>query len=151
MFWYDPAPQGDVRRDQPTSRLVTQGRRAWAVVTRKVVAAEAVVNHDDFGGIFCATLSSLQDVLAEAEVPIPRSWWPLTDQRDAPAGEAFDRSAPSPGLIRVDRAPTLALFWRDGPVSAGVIVNGWTAVGFTYPADAHGHVALESSAAQAFN
>lgn len=78
MLWYTHAPQGDLRRDSPNSRLVTQGTHAWAVVRQNVVAAEAVENHDDFGGIFCYILDSLQDVLAEADIPIPASWLPLT-------------------------------------------------------------------------
>lgn len=151
MLWYSHAPQGDLRRDSPNSRLVTQGTHAWAVVAQNVVAAEAVENHDDFGGIFCYTLDSLQDVLAEAGVPIPASWLPLTTGRAAPAGEAFDQSAPRPGLVLVDGAPQLALFWHDGPVSAGVVVNGWTAVGFVYPKGYQGHIALETLRAQGSN
>lgn len=149
MLWYSHAPQGDLRRDSPNSRLVTQGTHAWAVVTQNVVAAEAVENHDDFGGIFCYTLDSLQDVLTEADIPIPASWLPLTTGRAAPAGEAFDQSAPQTGLVLVDGAPQLALFWHDRPVSAGVIINGWTAVGFAYPTHLRDQNALQTLSEQA--
>jgi hypothetical protein len=88
-------------------------------------------------------LFSLQDALTEADVSVPASWRTLTDEREVPAGEAFERSAATPGLILVDQTPTLALFWRgDGALSAGVVVDGWTAVGFAYPAEFDGRVAL---------
>lgn len=37
----------------------------------------------------------------------------------------------------------IAVFWHDERVSAGVIVDGWTAVGFTYPTEFHGRVSLD--------
>jgi len=144
MLWYSHNPQGDTRRDSPNSRLVMQGTDVWAVVTRSVVAAEAVANHDDFGGIFCATLDGLQDVLTEAGIPVPATWLPLTTERDVPAGEAFDRSTPTPGLVQIDGAPRLALFWHDGSLSTGVVIDGWTAVGFVYPTAVDSGVALKT-------
>jgi hypothetical protein len=143
VFWYSSPLRGAIRYESHVARLLTVGPDVWAVATQSVVP-EAVTNHDDFGGVFCGALSSLHDLLADAGVPVPASWLPLTYGRDAPAGQAFDRSVPTSGLVTVDEIPMTSFFWRGDRVSAGVGIRGWTAVGFAFPSYSFGRIALES-------
>ncbi|WP_433890086.1 hypothetical protein [Streptomyces sp. CA-111067] len=106
------------------------------------VVGEVVDNHDDFGGVFCGGLQGLRDMFERAGLPVPASWSPLTDERDVPAGAAFDRSAPGSDMITVDGTPMMSFFWHGADVSAGVGVRGWTSIAFAFPRRAYRGIEL---------